>query len=200
MLLLVAAFPTNTRFPWWTSELAAQQPAPSSHQGKHERMKFAQKIFVGYLILVHLNMFGFTVRLCFSLLGFWRQARMSLQHTHFQGYKKQNAEHISDSTYASSISSASFDDSFSAPLSPRYADVDIYSLKDQYFTPATPNDELIHAIIVPNYCEDMHTLFTTLSVLASHPRARTQYEVGHDSPISHVGRRIFGQVLILSCL
>ncbi|KAJ5349413.1 hypothetical protein N7541_007140 [Penicillium brevicompactum] len=37
--------------------------------------------------------------------------------------------------------------------------------------------ELIHAIVLPNYCEDLHTLETTLKVLASHPRARSQYEI-----------------------
>lgn len=38
-------------------------------------------------------------------------------------------------------------------------------------------DEVVHAIILPNYGEDLHTLRTTLNVLASHPRASTQYEV-----------------------
>ncbi|KAF7591868.1 hypothetical protein BBP40_000910 [Aspergillus hancockii] len=37
--------------------------------------------------------------------------------------------------------------------------------------------EVIHAIILPNYNEEIHTLRTTLNVLASHPRACTQYEV-----------------------
>lgn len=40
-----------------------------------------------------------------------------------------------------------------------------------------PDEELVHAIILPNYGEDLHTLETTLKVLASHPRAKTQYEV-----------------------
>lgn len=40
-----------------------------------------------------------------------------------------------------------------------------------------PEEELVHAIILPNYGEDLHTLETTLKVLANHPRARTQYEV-----------------------
>lgn len=38
-------------------------------------------------------------------------------------------------------------------------------------------DEVVHAIILPNYGEDLHTLRTTLNVLASHPRASSQYEV-----------------------
>ncbi|EEA22517.1 hypothetical protein TMatcc_001364 [Talaromyces marneffei ATCC 18224] len=182
MLLLVAAFPATIQLPWWTSDLAVQQPAPSSHEGKHERMRFAQKIFVVYLILVHFNVLAFTVRLSFSLLSFWRHARISLKHARVQGHsKKQDTEYMADSTYASSVSSTSFEDNFSTPSSPQprlnHADIDIYSLEDQHFTAATENDELIHAIIVPNYCEDLHTLFTTLSVLASHPDARSKYEI-----------------------
>lgn len=183
ILLLVAAFPTTIHLPWWTSDLVAQQPASSSHQGKHERMRFAQKIFVIYLLVVHLNMLGFTIRLCFSLVSLWRQARMSLQSARLQCYtNKPSTEHISDSTCGNSISSSSLDDSFSTPSSPqpRAAGFDFYSLEDQYFAPAASNDELIHAIIVPNYCEDEDTLFTTLSVLASHSRARSQYEVRHN--------------------
>lgn len=36
--------------------------------------------------------------------------------------------------------------------------------------------EIVHAIVIPNYMEDVGTLKTTLAVLASHPRA-CQYEV-----------------------
>jgi hypothetical protein len=36
---------------------------------------------------------------------------------------------------------------------------------------------IIHAIIIPNFNENIDTLRTTLSVLASHPRAYSQYKV-----------------------
>ncbi|KAL1847740.1 hypothetical protein Plec18170_008401 [Paecilomyces lecythidis] len=39
------------------------------------------------------------------------------------------------------------------------------------------NRDLIHAIILPNYCEDLDTLRTTMTVLASHPNAKWQYEI-----------------------
>jgi len=39
-------------------------------------------------------------------------------------------------------------------------------------------DSILHAIIIPNYTEDLDTLRETLSVLARHPRAQQQYEVG----------------------
>ncbi|KAI3105138.1 CAZyme family GT2 [Penicillium roqueforti] len=39
------------------------------------------------------------------------------------------------------------------------------------------NQEVVHAIILPNYEENFDTLWTTLHVLASHPRAASQYEI-----------------------
>jgi len=39
-------------------------------------------------------------------------------------------------------------------------------------------DSIIHAIILPNYMEDIGTLRETLEVLASHRKAKLQYEVG----------------------
>jgi hypothetical protein len=41
-------------------------------------------------------------------------------------------------------------------------------------------NRIIHAIILPNYMEDIATLRETLDVLASHRKARTQYEVGYE--------------------
>lgn len=38
-------------------------------------------------------------------------------------------------------------------------------------------ESVIHAIIVPNYKEEMDTLRETLEVLASHPQARETYDV-----------------------
>jgi hypothetical protein len=38
-------------------------------------------------------------------------------------------------------------------------------------------DEIVHAIILPNYKEDIETLKQTLAVLASHDQASCQYEV-----------------------
>jgi hypothetical protein len=49
---------------------------------------------------------------------------------------------------------------------------------------AEDEDLVLHAIILPNYKEDMDTLKETLEVLASHPQAKSSYEVGHTRPKS----------------
>jgi len=45
-------------------------------------------------------------------------------------------------------------------------------------SPALGGRFVIHAILIPNYKEDMETLSDTLRVLAAHPRAHTLYDVG----------------------
>lgn len=45
-------------------------------------------------------------------------------------------------------------------------------------------DKVIHAIIIPNYKEDVDGLRETLDVLASHPQARLSYDVS--SPLSEL--------------
>lgn len=38
-------------------------------------------------------------------------------------------------------------------------------------------DKIIHAILIPNYKEELDGLRETLDVLASHPQARSSYDV-----------------------
>lgn len=47
-------------------------------------------------------------------------------------------------------------------------------------------ESVVHAIIVPNYKEEMDTLRETLEVLASHPQAREVYDVNDSTPSSHI--------------
>ncbi|KAK3078183.1 hypothetical protein LTS18_008228, partial [Coniosporium uncinatum] len=54
----------------------------------------------------------------------------------------------------------------------QHLDLERYGREDT----GTKAQEIVHAIIIPNYMEDVGTLKTTLAVLASHPRA-CQYEI-----------------------
>ena len=44
---------------------------------------------------------------------------------------------------------------------------------------AADHDHVIHAIVIPNYKEEVDSLRETLDVLASHPQARDSYDVSH---------------------
>jgi hypothetical protein len=60
-----------------------------------------------------------------------------------------------------------------------------------------PEDRVVHAIILPNYMEDLGTLRETLDVLASHRRARSQYEVCPFLPLENTaGWENFGNKLV----
>ncbi|OQD79816.1 hypothetical protein PENANT_c043G00217 [Penicillium antarcticum] len=99
-------------------------------------------------------MFAFTIRLGVSLFNITKQTRRAINRRAF--------ENDPDSPFVAD-SGNFFDQSLSKNLNATEIEV------------GTP--ELINAIILPNYCEDLHTLETTLKVLASHPRAMSQYDI-----------------------
>lgn len=101
-----------------------------------------------YTLLVHTNMLWFTTRLSWSLLYVTRQTKQVLSRR----WKASQEDFVNDPD----------------PSVSKFNDPEVYEVDDQ---------EVIHAIILPNYGENLHTIMTTLNVLASHPRARSQYEV-----------------------
>lgn len=63
---------------------------------------------------------------------------------------------------------------------------DSVSDSSEEFSPTTTESEwsdapLLHAIIIPNYKEEIDTLRETLDILGSHIQAETSYEVSHSS-------------------
>lgn len=109
-----------------------------------------------YTVLVHTNMLWFAARLSWSLWYVTRQTKQVLGRRW-----KANQEDFVDDPPPSSHK-------LPDPSVFKFNNPDVYEVNDQ---------EVIHAVILPNYGEDLHTLKTTLNVLASHPRARSQYEV-----------------------
>lgn len=119
-------------------------------------LSLAQTIFIVYTILVHLNTLLFTGRLSWALSHAFRQTSKVLKRRSDQ----------SPSTTPEPGSPLT-DDSLATALDMK---------RVQTWATELP-EEITHAIILPNYNEDIGTLRDTLNVLASHPRARTQYEV-----------------------
>jgi hypothetical protein len=107
-------------------------------------------------------MFAFTTRLAWALFSVTRKTNEALQRRNVA----QPRISVDKDKWLSDTSTFTDTDS------------DVFDLLMSDMVHDYDGLEVIHAIIVPNYCEDLHTLRTTLDVLASHPRARTQYEVG----------------------
>lgn len=164
-LLLVCAFSDILKSELWKSYFPpSNNPAQGGFWGG---MNIAQCIFVVYAVLIHIHMFGFTLRLGWSIFRATGKAKTALErriwYTPLPSPQAEGEDYIQQPI--SPISMSSVDSLISKNLK---TDVTVNEVVEE---------ELIHAIILPNYCEDLHTLETTLKVLASHPRAKLQYEV-----------------------
>lgn len=166
--LLLVAFGDTTVALAHLSPWSTRPPATKASDNHHSisasplQLSTAQKLFVAYTVLIHLNAVTFVMRLAWALSRMTFATRAVLRRRPTP--KSVNGSHVSS-----------------------FYDSPILAPKDSGFTDLTAADpaaledgvhgEVVHAIILPNYSEDMETLQTTLNVLASHPRASTQYEV-----------------------
>lgn len=168
-LLLICAFTDILESPMLKDFLPTPPITSPTQNGPWAGLGLAQKIFIIYTVLIHVHTFGFTLRLAWSI-------SRTLQST-----KEIFRRRLATSPFPSPRPIRPEYQIYSdAPLFPvSLPDVTLSSFDKKGFI--TVHDltekELIHAIILPNYCEDLHTLETTLKVLASHPRAKSQYEV-----------------------
>lgn len=170
-ILLLCAFSDICKSSLWKSFFPSNpvHPSkPSPQDGFWSGLNFAQAIFIVYAVIIHCHMLGFTLRLGWSIFSATTSAKQAFNRrtwcTPIQSPRMTGEELIEQPLSPISLASdpsiaKKFDD----------ANVTVNELQEE---------ELIHAIIVPNYCEDLHTLETTLKVLASHPRAKRYYEVG----------------------
>jgi hypothetical protein len=128
---------------------------PTKDKSDRPGLNLAQKIFILYSILVHLNTLLFTGRLSWALsYAFAQTSKVLKRRDHsLSGAWKQ---------------SGPLENPFSTAMNKKSPRVSV----------AEVAEEVTHAIIIPNYNEDIDTLRETLDVLARHPRARSQYEVG----------------------
>lgn len=163
-LLLVFTSNTLSLTPW--NGLWPDPPAPGGDKTKTPSLNIAQKIFMVYTVFVHTNMLAFAARLSCSL---WYATKATKQVLSRRRVGRSSRE-------GSASSQDGFVDILSSP-SQKLPDPSVFKLNDPVVTEVEDDAEVVHAIILPNYGEDIHTLATTLNVLASHPRARTQYEV-----------------------
>lgn len=176
-VLLLSAFTDVFESSLWKGLYPPATGNPEQDDGLWSGLSIAQSIFVVYAVLVHCHMFGFTLRLGWSIFRATGQSKLALERrlwsTPPPSRQSESSGDFSEEQPQSPISVSSSDSLIAKPGKP---DVTIYE---------APEEELVHAIILPNYGEDLHTLETTLKVLASHPRAKRQYEVSQwpDRPV-----------------
>lgn len=139
-------------------------------------------IFVYYCILVHVTIFIFPVRACWAVWDLTqtlsRTTRNSLkdiktQSTHRRG---SYASVSSGETLITDTNGTS-----STAASSEAGDIDMGMYTDGDLPKTEP---VVHAIVIPNYKEEVDTLKETLEVLASHPQAHSTYDVSSTSPLT----------------
>lgn len=169
-ILLLCAFSDICKSALWKSFFPSNpvHPSkPSPQDGFWSGLNLAQAIFIIYAVLIHCHMLGFTLRLGWSIFSATTSAKQAFNRriwrSPIQSPQMTGEELIEQPLSPISLASDS-------SISKKFDDANITVNELQ-------EEELIHAIIIPNYCEDLHTLETTLKVLASHPRAQRHYEV-----------------------
>lgn len=130
-------------------------------------------IFSWYCLLIHILVTAIPLRACWAiwdLTGSLRKtacSKTSKDSRDSSSASPPDSETLTPSSALSSASSESDD---------LLVDPDLYAVSD------SESERVIHAIIIPNYREEMDTLRETLDVLASHPRARCGYDVSEAQP------------------
>lgn len=129
--------------------------------GRPNALSLAQKTFIALSLFVHLNALYFAIRLCFALLKVLKESKKALQRRQQPSTKMSGVEDDMETELTEGVSMNT--------LEANQLGTETSSL--------IGTQEIIHGIILPSYKEDFDTLRTTLHVLASHPRAASQYEV-----------------------
>lgn len=167
---------------WVISKEATRPEHPYEYQDL-ENVKFDPKtstmggggnwtvVFAYYCLLIHFLVFVFPLRACWSIIDLTKSLKKmrskTLRELRLTGQRRGSSTSLSSSETMGSVSSpgSSASSSEAGDLEAEMADRDMSSV--------------LHAIIVPNYKEEMDTLRETLDVLASHPQASISYDVSN---------------------
>ncbi|KAK7427660.1 hypothetical protein QQZ08_005766 [Neonectria magnoliae] len=130
-------------------------------------------IFAYYCLFIHLLVCLFPLRACWTVWHLTQTLKRTAQSNSLLDLKKLASRRCSYTSVSSSETLTSSDNCGSSTTT-EAGDVDPESYTDGVSTAA---DNVIHAIVIPNYKEEYDTLKETLEVLACHPRAQDSYDV-----------------------
>ncbi|CAK7202791.1 hypothetical protein SEUCBS139899_005518 [Sporothrix eucalyptigena] len=131
-------------------------------------------IFSWYCLLIHVLVFSFPLRACWAIWDVTTSLRKTAKSKSLEDFKLGHFRRGSSTSLSSAETLTSSRASSSA--NSEAGDVDTEFSTDSEST-VTVQDRVVHAIIIPNYKEEMDSLRETLDVLASHPHARSSYDV-----------------------
>lgn len=139
-------------------------------------------VFAYYSLLIHFLVFLTPIRACMAVWDVTASLRKDARLYAIRDYKAKKERRQSQSSVSSfstlgtnmtRVSLSSYE-----PLS----DFELSSMSESEEPTAAT---VIHAIVIPNYKEEIHTLRETLDVLASHPHAVMTYDVSPGAILLH---------------
>ncbi|ROT39788.1 hypothetical protein SODALDRAFT_273577 [Sodiomyces alkalinus F11] len=133
---------------------------------------FLTALFAYYSLFVHALMCLFPARSCWAIFDLTRTLRKTARSRILRDFKSLHRRRGS-STSLSSAETLTSSHACSASSS-EAGDIDLQPYPEASEEAATA---VIHAIVIPNYKEEVDTLRETLDVLASHPQATASYDV-----------------------
>lgn len=136
-------------------------------------------VFSYYCLFIHGLVFVFPVRACWSVWTMTQSLKKAAQSKAIEDYKRTMVRRRVSLTSVSSSATLTSETlaTESNACSSMFSETSDHEIEN--YTDATEymEDAVIHAIIIPNYKEEMDTLKETLDVLASHSQARNCYDV-----------------------
>jgi hypothetical protein len=141
----------------------SRKPGRGRHHHYRPEITISQLALVYYTLFVHTLGLLFPIRLCWALRSMTRNLKRVQQQA------PQVRKRIGKIQFRSTSSESGYEDSISSDFSE--SEIEVYTESEYEDKP------LVHAIILPNYKEEIDTLRETLDVLASHQLARPSYEV-----------------------
>ena len=131
-------------------------------------------IFAYYCLFIHVLVFLFPIRACWAVWDLTRSLKRTSRSQVLLDCKKLALQRRGSYTSLSSAETLTSEHNAGSSSTSEAGDVEPEMYTD---VGEMMNDPVIHAIVVPNYKEEMDTLKETLEVLASHPRAHSSYDV-----------------------
>jgi hypothetical protein len=163
----------------WTQKLPGDIP---SEEGNREATHFPKTtiFFACYSLLIHTLVAIFPFRACWATFDITHSLRRIARLKKYKNSKHRRSSSDSSNSSNSSASQFSTADTLtptrsvmSSASSDAGAEIDCGYVADV----EKDSSKNIHAILIPNYKEEIDVLEETLRVLASHPTARAQYDV-----------------------
>jgi len=151
-----------------------------SINGRSRSTRLTKATFAYYCLLIHVLVFIFPVRACWAIWDLTRSLKKvrakSLRELKFLRRGSSTSLSSSETLTSTSSAAASSRNSEAGDL-----EAELYDAESGH---------IVHAIIIPNYKEELDTLRETLDVLASHTQACVSYDVSQSSHIP-VRKQVF---------